>query len=212
MDVTIGSVTAVTGSTVTKFCNPILKRDLKSVQNIYRLCYTIWAMSTKLVKEDIAKMFLCSSILEEHVYKAYNSLADRVMGEQISRLLRVIAYDSIKHSIMLKLLSESIAKVDVKEVECKNLLGESWKIIDDLAKEEIYSVPDKMDLPTLIKNMVSLESYVGEEYMTSAHLVLTKLAAEEIGLELDTIKNVIEWIIQDEERHVKIIEIISKMI
>lgn len=169
-------------------------------------------MSSKLERQDIAKMFLCSSILEEHISKAYQSLADRVTNLQVSRLLSIISVDSKKHSVLLKLLSETIQKVTVDEMECEKIFGASWKVVDDLAKTEVYSVPEKMDLPTLIKGMSTLESYMGEEYMTSAHLVLAKLAAEEIGLELNTIKVLIDWIIQDEERHAKIIEMISKMI
>ncbi len=163
------------------------------------------------MKEDIAKMFLCSSILEERVLKAYQSLADRVMDKRVSKLLEIMVHDGRKHSVLLKLLSESIAKVDVNEIECEKLFGESWKIVDDLAKAEVYSVPEKMDLATLIKKMATLESYVSEEYMTSAHLVLTRMAAEEIGLQLDIIKDFIDWIIVDEGRHVKIVEIISKL-
>jgi len=130
----------------------------------------------------------------------------------VSKLLSVISHDSRKHSVLLKLLSESIAGVNVNDVECEKIYGASWKIVDELAKEEVYSVPEKMDLPSLIKGMITLESYRGEEYMTSAHLILAKLAAEELGIELDTIKNLIDWITVDEERHVKIIEIISRMV
>ncbi|MCX8189156.1 MAG: hypothetical protein N3F64_05545 [Nitrososphaeria archaeon] len=169
-------------------------------------------MTSKLERSDIAKMFLCSSILEEHISKAYQSLAERVTNRHVSRLLNVISVDSRKHSVLLKLLSESIQKVTVEEGECEKIFGASWKTVDDLAKTEVYSIPEKMDLPSLIKGMSTLESYMGEEYMTSAHLILAKLAAEEIGLEINTIKVLIDWIIQDEERHVKMIEIISKMI
>lgn len=46
-----------------------------------------------------------------------------------------------------------------------------------------------MDLATLIKKMITLESYVGEEYVTSAHLILARMAAEEVGLQLGIIKD-----------------------
>lgn len=76
-------------------------------------------MSSKLERQDIAKMFLCSSILEEHISKAYQSLADRVTNSQISKLLNVISVDSRKHSVLLKLLSESIQKITVSDMSVK---------------------------------------------------------------------------------------------
>lgn len=169
-------------------------------------------MNNQLDKEDVAKMLLCSSFLEEHVYNAYENLANRITDRKISDLLHIIAYDSKKHSIILKLVSECIAKVDVNEFDCGKLLGASWKNIVDFAKAELNSVSRESDLLKLIKGMVALESFLGEEYMTSAHLVLTVMAAEEIGLTLSMIKNAINWIIEDEERHVKIIQTISNMI
>jgi len=166
-------------------------------------------MSSRLEKSDIAQFLFCSSILEEQVYKAYESLADRVTNIQISKLLRSIAADSKKHSLLLEVLSESVEKVNPSEIDCGKMMGDAWSKLEKLAKAEAYSTTEKLNLFELVDNMSTLESYLGEEYLSATQLILTVLSLKESGLEQDQIKSIIEWIIEDEERHVKIIQAIS---
>jgi hypothetical protein len=153
-------------------------------------------MSSKVEKKDIAKLLFCSSMLEEKVAKAYQSLADRVTNVQN----------------MLRVLCDSIEKVDATELKCQDIMGEAWSNIERLAREEVYSIPVKDDLATLIKDMTTLESYIGEEYLSSTQVFLTVLAAEQSDIDISQIKNMLDWIVQDEERHLKIIQTISTMI
>ncbi|MEM3404401.1 MAG: ferritin family protein [Nitrososphaeria archaeon] len=169
-------------------------------------------MSPGLEKNDIARFLLCSSILEERVYKAYDSLAERVTNTQISTLLHSIAVDSKKHSLLLKVLSESIEKVNQTEIDCSELMGDAWNKLEKLARTEVYSVPEKSDLFGLIKDMSAFESYLGEEYFSATQLILIELSLKESSLEHNQIKTIIDWIIEDEERHVKIIQAISTIV
>jgi len=65
---------------------------------------------TKLKQESVADFLRCASILEERAYLLYKSLADKVNLPLINSLLLHIAFDSRKHSIILKGISESIVK------------------------------------------------------------------------------------------------------
>lgn len=60
--------------------------------------------------------------------------------------------------------------------------------------------------------MLQFESFIGEEEYTSLNLHLAKLEAQEIGLDLGPISTIIDWIIVDEDRHAKIMNMIYKRI
>ena len=79
----------------------------------------------KLKQESVADFLHCASILEERAYLLYRSLADKVDLPLINSLMLHIAFDSRKHSVILKAISESIAKPkkQPKDREKKLLLG-----------------------------------------------------------------------------------------
>ena len=77
---------------------------------------------TKLKQESIADFLRCASILEERAYLLYKSLADKVNLPLINSLLLHIAFDSRKHSIILKGISESIAKQNKQPRDCEKRL------------------------------------------------------------------------------------------
>ena len=61
-------------------------------------------------ESDVANFLYCACILEERAYLLYKNLADKVDLPLINSLLLHIAYDSQKHSVILKGISKSIAK------------------------------------------------------------------------------------------------------
>jgi rubrerythrin len=85
----------------------------------------------------IAKFLYCSSILEEKVANAYKSLTEKVKNPLIRNLLLYISTDGLKHSIILRAMSENLVeKIKVEEEECKIILGNLWKRLIMLAEEE----------------------------------------------------------------------------
>ena len=64
----------------------------------------------KMKQESIADFLRCASILEERAYSLYKNLADKMNLPLVNSLLLHIAYDSRKHSVVLKGITESIAK------------------------------------------------------------------------------------------------------
>jgi len=63
----------------------------------------------KLKQESIADFLHCASVLEERAYLLYKGLADKVNLPLINYLLLHIAFDSRKHSVILKVICEIIA-------------------------------------------------------------------------------------------------------
>ena len=169
----------------------------------------------KLKQESVADFLHCASILEERAYLLYRSLADKVNLPLINSLMLHIAFDSRKHSVILKAISESIAKPkkQPKNREKKLLFGGTWTIIERLAGEidRKERIP-REHMSSLIEKLMLLESTVAEEYYILVQLKTLQYMTREIreiyNVDLEDLKDILETIIRDEETHR---ELLSKM-
>jgi rubrerythrin len=157
----------------------------------------------KQTKEYIANYLHCSGVLEEKVADAYASFADQTENPTIKTLLFFIALDSQKHSRILKTLSKNITKTEPTTEECQQILGKTWKTSfmraqqETLKKQKITS----KELASLLDKMINFKSFVGEEYLTTLHLKTLELIAKDKEIDPISLKKILEWIIEDEERH-----------
>ncbi len=166
-------------------------------------------------QESIADFLLCASILEERAYSLYKNLADKVNLPLVNSLLLHIAYDSRKHSAVLKGITESIAKPrkQPKDYEKKLFFGKSWTVIENLAREiaEEQKIP-KESMASLVKKLMLLESTVGEKYHILVQLktlrYMTREMRETYNVDIKDLKDILAIIIKDEETHRKLL---SKM-
>jgi len=168
----------------------------------------------KINHETIVDFLHCASILEERTYLLYKNLADKVDIPLVNSLLLHIAYDSQKHSAILKGISGSIAKPKKPSRNCeKKLFGPTWTYIQRLAEEIAREkrMP-KENISSLIKKLMILESTVGEEYYILVQLktleYMTREIRETYNVDLEDLKDILETIIRDEETHR---ELLSKM-
>jgi len=168
----------------------------------------------KIKQESVADFLHCASILEERTYLLYKNLADKVDIPMVNSLLLHIAYDSQKHSAILKGISGSIAKPKKPSRNCvKKLFGPTWTSIERLAEEIAREkrIP-KENMSSLVKKLMILESTVGEEYYILVQLktleYMTKEIRETYNVDLEDLKDILETIIRDEETHR---ELLSKM-
>ena len=160
-------------------------------------------MLTKDVK-TVAKFLYCSSVLEEKVADAYRSLAERVEDPLVKSLLLYVSTDSLKHSIILRAVSEGFGKdLKMSVKDCESMMGEIWRKLTLLAEEEISKRgrAESVELASLADRMAKFESFVGEEYLTTLHLKIVSLIADELKINLGDLKSILEWIIEDEKRH-----------
>jgi len=170
---------------------------------------------TKLKQESVADFLRCASILEERAYLLYKSLADKVNLPLINSLLLHIAFDSRKHSVILKGISESIAKPKKQPKDCEKKLffGGTWTIIERLAGEIARKerIP-REHMSSLVEKLMLLESTVAEEYYILVQLKTLQYMTREIreiyNVDLEDLKDILETIIRDEETHR---ELLSKM-
>jgi rubrerythrin len=170
---------------------------------------------TKLKQESVADFLRCASILEERAYLLYKSLADKVNLPLINSLLLHIAFDSRKHSIILKGIGESIVKQKKQPRGCEEKLffGGTWTAIERLAGEIARKerIP-REHMSSLLEKLMLLESTVGEGYYVLVQLKTLEYMTREIreiyNVDLEDLKDILETIIRDEETHR---ELLSKM-
>jgi rubrerythrin len=173
----------------------------------------------KMKQESVADFLHCACVLEERAYLLYKNLADKVNLPLVNSLLLHIAYDSRKHSEVLRGISESIAKPKKQPKDCEKKLffGRTWMVIENLADEiaEEQQIP-RESMASLVKKLMLLESTVGEEYYILVQLktlrYMTKEIREIYNVDLEDLKDILEIIIKDEEIHRSLLAKMKKIL
>jgi len=168
-------------------------------------------------KDNIADSIWCDSIFEEKTYLLYKMLADRVDLPFVKSLLLNIAYDSQKHSAILKGISQSIGGSKVKTKDCAKRLGTSWMLIDDISHEIANEKKALVDgLSSLAEKLSLLESTMGEEYLVLVQMKtlqrMTGMIRESYNVDLEDLVDVFETMSRDEETHLEILAKMEKFI
>jgi rubrerythrin len=169
----------------------------------------------RITHESLSDILEYAIILEEKAYSLYKNLSDKVNIPMVKSLLLVIAYDSQKHSAIFRGISESVGKPTKSPKDYEERLGETLKTIDrlerEIAKKQEMSY---RDTSALVENLVILESTIGEEYFTLVQVktlqFMTKEIRETYNVNLEDVKNLLESIIQDEEKHEEFLSKIRK--
>ncbi len=166
-------------------------------------------------KKDIAKFLQCLSIIEEKVFELYKFLSEKMEPPLIKFLLLYVAYDSLKHSEILKGISENISPLEQKPSDCKEKIGDLWKTVTDfyeeISKEENL---DKKELLSLADRLTNLEGVFGEEYITIVQLRILEFTAEETSkiTSVESLKEIFERIVKDEEHHSEILTMVRDLL
>ena len=172
-------------------------------------------MSSKDAK-DVAGFLYCTSNLEEKVFSLYRALSDKVQNSIVKSLLLYIAYDSLKHSLVMRGIAETISKSTPKPEDCEKKLNQIWEKIVSLSTE--FSKREKVgdnELQTLAHELADFENSLSEEYFVLVQLktleYMTKEIAQIYKVDLEGLKNIFELIIKDEENHREILNSIEEL-
>ena len=171
---------------------------------------------SKKQTNNISEYLNCQSILESQTSLLYKTLSDKVEIPLIRTLLKEIELDSKKHSLLLKGVSESIKQPKSTQKEClktSQTLQTISNILRELAKIETADIAEHLN--RLSEIFITLESEMGEEYYTLIQMKtlerMTKIINEEYSIDLTKVKSIFLKIIQDEERHIEILETIKQL-
>ncbi|MEM1574103.1 MAG: hypothetical protein QXI49_04255 [Candidatus Methanomethylicaceae archaeon] len=164
--------------------------------------------------EDLAKFIYCCGIFEERVAKAYEHMSKLIEDATIACFLAFIAHESFKHADCLRRISKLIygdLKIDHKE--CEGILGEVFKsIMIDIEKVLNMECISHHDLASVIEGLERIEGFAAEEYLTILQIRLVELMAESLKLNINYLKTLLEWIVEDEKRHESILKIIKNFL
>ncbi|WP_448579229.1 hypothetical protein [Thermosphaera sp.] len=145
------------------------------------------------------KILYCSVELERKVASLYEELASLAESEDrfISLILKQIGLESMVHSEVLRSLGMKLGLYEETE-DCRSLLGEAWTRIEEAYSEIRRS--EKPDIRSILKEILSVEGFVGEEtYHKLLMPLLKKLLKDEDSQKLARLA--LEKIIEDEAFH-----------
>ena len=163
--------------------------------------------------DDLAKYLYCSAIFEEEVAKAYQNVSEKVSEKEIAYLLEYIAKDSFKHAAAFKALNTHLThQIDCGD--CVKIMGEAWMKTVKEAKR--YAVREDevtlSELKRILQEFESYEGYASEEYLTILYTEVVKLLTNKYHIGLQNYKTVLEWVIEDEKRHIQLITFMKSRI
>jgi rubrerythrin len=170
---------------------------------------------SKIQTNGIAEYLNCQSILESQTSLLYHALSEKVELPLIKTLLKEIELDSQKHSILLKGVSQSFKTSRGTLKDCSKT-NQTLQTIALLLKEvDKMATVSSEDLKKLNAIFITLESQMGEEYFMLVQMKtlerMSKIINEEYSIDLTKVKSIFLKIIQDEERHIEVLETIKQM-
>jgi hypothetical protein len=157
------------------------------------------------------------SNFESSVCFLYQSVAAKVDNPLIIGLLQGIAQDGLKHSKLLKAITESSAYSKEKAKEFSSKLAVAWSNADKAFIEKVASGTkfgsSQLDL---LEKLAELESNLAEEYAAFLEEdILVLLAKETSGhykVKPDDIRSIFLGMVKDERHHKKIMAIVIELL
>jgi rubrerythrin len=167
-------------------------------------------------EKDVSGFLYCSSGLEERVFSLYRSLSDKVQNPLVKSLFLYIAYDSLKHSLTMRGIAETVSNTKPKPGDCEKKLKQIWeKVIafsEEISKQEKVS---DQELPAIARELTGFEDSLSEEYSVFVQLktleYMTKEVTQQYKVDLASLKNIFELIIKDKENHREILTSIEEL-
>jgi rubrerythrin len=158
----------------------------------------------------------CLSILESQTSLLYKSISDKIGTPLIKTLLKEIAMDSQKHSMLLKGVSESITQPKGNQKKCSKsseTLQTTERLLKEVAGMEKISSEDLTQLSEILE---TLESAMAEEYYMLVQMKTLQMMMKEINqmynIDLYNVRDIFMNIIYDEDHHREILETIKQLI
>jgi rubrerythrin len=176
-----------------------------------------WKQLTMTKKEtgNISEYLNCQSIIESQISLLYRNLSEKVEMPLVKVLLKEIELDSQKHSLLLKGVSESIKQPKGKQKECSKNSPTLQTLSKMLKKIDKIDKITKENLKILSEILVTLESEMGEEYYILTQMQtlerMTEIINKEYSVDLTKVKSIFLKIIDDEKRHIEILETVKQM-
>ena len=161
-------------------------------------------------EKDALRFLKCASVLEDEMFQLYHDMAIRTDFPDVKALLVGLAYESLKHSKMVKELSKTLLELDVEANDSRKELGRVWKQAHAFTEQiSVKSRIGSEDLQVFLKDLADLEDLICEKYAVFLQPKVLHFVAGEISrkspVDLETLKSVFENISSEKENHREIL-------
>ncbi|MFH0896622.1 MAG: hypothetical protein V1850_01045 [Candidatus Bathyarchaeota archaeon] len=152
----------------------------------------------------------CVALLEDSAAELYEKLVKRCENNQVKLILLEILYETKKHGELLRHIhkmgdgEETIPSYGKCEKEMGSLFRDSLELITHLRKQVERG---KEPIKSIIMDSINFEKGFGEEYSSGIYAKISSLVETS-----PTIKEVFNHIAEDEKRHVKMLQLASKLL
>ena len=159
----------------------------------------------------------CIGAFETNPYFMYQSLSDKADLPLINGLLQSIAQDNLKHSKLLKAITDSITINGEKNKDCAKETGQVWGATDTFCKQLLLGARiTEPQLSQMAEKLETLETSFSKEYrMLIQKNTMEPLANEISGLYKVTpekIKNIFTTMINDCDNHKEELQTIRELL
>lgn len=142
--------------------------------------------------------FSCLALIEYETSLLYDTIIEKVKDEKVKLLLLNILEETKKHEKILKAISKLYGH------ECSPLLSECEKILGKMFNECIEftramrrSIQEGSSVKEVLNKLICYEENIGEEYLSQIQSRITEYMTGD-----PVIKEIMEYIVNDEVRHV----------
>ena len=148
--------------------------------------------------------------LEKELYRLYSRLSKKVDDLAAKTLFSYLANDSLKHSKILAIMIDEVNVSKVREQDCDQNLLYTKRLLrshtDDLKKRGNISLDE---LEPMMEAFLGIENLLFTEYKKAFGLQYNKFDGQELKNDADV--NILSLIVEDEDRHQKILSAISAL-
>jgi rubrerythrin len=155
---------------------------------------------------------LSLALIEKELYQLYTSLSEKVEDVAARTLFAYISTDSLKHSTILVKIIEEVDGSKARENDCSENIIHTKELIKALTKNVAKSEKvDRKELITLLDTLADFENLLFSEYKKVFHLEYVRLSENEQKQKNEKDLNIFSLIVEDEERHQKILSAIARL-
>lgn len=156
--------------------------------------------------QNSTRHLLCCSYIEEETFHLYQCVAKKMNNAELRSLVVSIAYDSMKHSKMIKELLKTVEKTEVNIKKCRKNWSELWKEIVEVSEQvsKMQNINDD-EFYEIFKGLTELEDCLIESYCFLLEHKIPERLANELDkftpINMDNLNRVFDGIIEDKQRH-----------
>lgn len=149
-------------------------------------------------EKAVAKFLFCLGMLEGKTFQLYGRISEKVKWPSVKFSLLYMAYDCLKHFVILDELSKNFSRSQVKTEDYRRILGDVWKTVTNLSKEilKMEKIEEKEFL-SLSNKLVSIYAVTRVQLKTLRFM--TKEISEAYNVDMENLKDILELLISDEE-------------